>query len=175
MLITFTSDESWKRADEIAEHLRGPRLWIPRMDYPDLERWTEKVGAQLRSEEKRAMTAIVGGSVVAAVVYQRKGGAEDVLEIKNISVRPDQQGRHIASFLLRNAELEGSRDFGTSSAVVDAKAKNLGMRAFLSKNGFVPKEVRDIYGLGAGEDVVYLKRSLSISSNTLGVSRPATR
>jgi ribosomal protein S18 acetylase RimI-like enzyme len=159
MLITFTSDESWKRAEEITEHLRGPRLWIPRTDYPDLEAWTEKVCAQLRREEKRAMVAIVGGSVVAAVVYQRKGGSGKALEVKNISVRPDQRGRHIASFLLRNAEIEGARDFGTSRVVVDAKARNLEVRSFLTRNGYVPKEVSDLYGLGAGEDVTYLKRA----------------
>lgn len=156
--ITLTSEETWRRADEVVDHLRGPRLWVPRRDYPDFDHWLNKVWVQLRAEEKRALLALVGGRVVAAVVYQRHRDDRTVLEVKNISVRPDWRGRLVASFLLRNAEVEGARDFGSRSAVVDAKAGNLGVRAYLLRNGYRPTEVRDLYGLGAGLDVLYRKR-----------------
>lgn len=67
----FTSERSWQKADEIVDYLRGPRLWVPRLDYPDLDAWIEKVHAQLKSEAKRALVAFQGGQVVGAVVYQR--------------------------------------------------------------------------------------------------------
>ncbi|HEY8097477.1 MAG TPA: GNAT family N-acetyltransferase [Methylobacter sp.] len=155
MRIRFTSYESIKWAEEISIHLLDPRLWIPRIDYPDLEKWAEKVYSQLLSEKKRATTAIIGGSVVAVIIYQKKQDSETELEIKNISVRPDQQGRHITSFLLRNAEIEGIMDFGTKSVIVDAKEKNLAIRSFLIKNGYVPEEIRDLYGINSGNDIIY--------------------
>jgi ribosomal protein S18 acetylase RimI-like enzyme len=156
--MTFTSEETWRRADEVVDHLRGPRLWVPRRDYPDFDEWLEKAWRQLRSEEKRALLALVDGRVAAAVVYQRHADDPSVLEVKNVSVRPDWRGRLVASFLLRNAEAEGVRDFGSREAVVDAKAGNLGVRAYLIRNGYRPAEVQDLYGLGAGPDVLYRKR-----------------
>lgn len=149
----------------MVDHLRGPRLWVPREDYPDFDQWLEKVWRQLRSEEKRALLALVGGRVAAAVVYQRHAEDPGVLEVKNVSVRPDQRGRLVASFLLRNAEVEGVRDFASREAVVDAKADNLAVRAYLLRNGYRPSEIRDLYGLGTGPDVLYRKR---LSSPGLG-------
>lgn len=81
----------------------------------------------------------------------------EALEVKNITVRPDQRGRHIASFLLRNAEIEGRADFQSTHVLVDTKARNFPIRAYLTKNGYHVKGVTDLYGLGAGEDIVYRK------------------
>lgn len=157
MEFIFTTEQTWKRADEIIDYLRGPRLWIPRVDYPDFDEWAEKVHAQLRSESKRAVVAVSGGCVVGAAVYQPHRSEAGVLEIKNLTVRPDARGRHVASFLLRNAEVEGLRDFGSRSVVVDAKARNFAIGAFLLRNGYAALGARDLYGLGAGADVVYRK------------------
>jgi ribosomal protein S18 acetylase RimI-like enzyme len=153
---TFTSDEG-KRADEIVDYLRGPRLWIPKLDYPDFDRWAEAVHAQLKTEAKRAMVALASGVVVGAVIYQRHRTVKHALEIKNLTVRPDMRGRFIASFLLRNAEIEGSADYGVHEALVDAKARNAGIRAHLVRHGYRVRAVQDLYGLGAGDDVVYGK------------------
>lgn len=157
MRVTFTTEETWRRADEVVDHLRGPRLWVPRPNYPDFDRWLEKAWRQLRSEEKRALLAIVDGRIAAAIVYQRHADDPLVLEVKNVSVRPDWRGRLVASFMLRNAEREGVRDFGSREAVVDAKARNFAVRAYLLRNRYLPAEVKDLYGLGAGPDVVYRK------------------
>lgn len=157
MRILFTSDESWARADEIADYLLGPRLWVPEGDYPDYVDWVERARIQLRQESKRAVLARSGGAVVGVAVYQRLREDARVLEVKNLTVRPDFRGRHVAAFLVRNAEVEGARDFGCSSVQVDAKASNLGVRALLLGAGYRPGRPEDIYGLGAGPDVVYSK------------------
>lgn len=141
MEVLFTSERTVRMADEIVDYLLGPRLWIPQADYPDFEGWVQKVHGQLKREEKRALVGIARGRVVGAVVYQRHLALPGALEVKNITVRPDLQGRHVASFLLRNAEVEGRRDYGSSVIGVS-----------------------DLYGLRAGEDVLFRKRLSSRSS-----------
>ncbi len=157
MELTFTSDGVGARADEVVDYLRGPRLWVPHRDYPDFDRWSDKVHAQLKSEEKRALVAISRQAVVGAVIYQRHKTVPTALEIKNITVRPDMRGRFIAGFLLRNAEIEGAADYGVREVLVDAKARNAGIRAYLYRQGYRPCGIEDLYGLGSGDDVVYGK------------------
>lgn len=144
-------------ADQVADYLRGPRLWIPRTEYPDFEAWLERAHAQLKSEEKRALLAIARGEIVGAVIYQRHRRDPGLLEIKNVSVRPDARGRHVASFLLRNAEVEGVADFGCSRAVADTKASNLSVRSYLVRNGYSLAAREDLYRLSSGDDAVYHK------------------
>ena len=158
MEITFTSDAAPARADELVDYLRGPRLWIPQLDYPDFDRWADKVHAQLKTQEKRALVALSARAVVGAVVYQRHKAVPSALEIKNITVRPDMRGRFIAGFLLRNAEIEGAADYGVREVIVDAKARNVAIRAYLWRQGYRRRGEEDLYGLGAGQDVVYGKR-----------------
>lgn len=157
MHYAFTTEETVRRAEEIVSYLLGPRLWMPRSDYPDIEDWAHRTFYQLRNESKRAVVALLRGSVIGVVVYQRHRDDPWTLEIKNVTVRPDQRGRRIASFLLRNAEAEGAADFVTSRSVTDAKASNLAVRAFLLREGYLPSRMCDLYGLGAGPDVVYEK------------------
>lgn len=158
MEILFTSERTTSRADELVDYLRGPRLWIPRADYPDFDDWSEKVHAQLKSEHKRALLALSRGVVVGAVVYQRHLTELGSLEIKNVTVRPDMRGRYVARFLLRNAEIEGRADFGVRRAVLDAKASNVSLRRYVEAQGYAATAVRDLYGLGGGADVVFRKR-----------------
>ena len=123
MFFAFTNEQGIARADEVVDYLRGPRLWVPRADYPDYDEWLGRVHCQLKSEEKRVMLALDRDAVVGAVVYQRHRADPRLLELKNVSVLPDARGRHVAAFLLRNVELEGARDYpGVVAATVDAKA-----------------------------------------------------
>ena len=160
MEVLFTSDRTVRMADEIVDYLLGPRLWIPKADYPDFGDWVQKVWAQLKREEKRALVGISAGRIIGAVVYQRHRELPGALEVKNLTVRPDLQGRHVASFMLRNAEVEGVRDFGVSEVLVDAKARNAAIRAFLCRNGYSVAGMLDLYGLRAGEDLLF-RKSLS--------------
>lgn len=153
----FTTEQTVRRADEITAYLRGPRLGIPREDYPDFDNWLEKAYRQLKSEEKRAIVALAQGEIVGVVLYQQHRSLLGTLEMKTIAIRPDQRGRFIASFLLRNAEVEGIKDYATNRILVDAKVSNQTMRKFLLANGYQIDRTEDLYRQGAGEDVVYQK------------------
>lgn len=163
MEVLFTSDRTVRMADEIVDYLRGPRLWIPQADYPDFDDWLQRSWLQLKREEKRALVGISAGRVVGAVVYQRHRQLPRAMEVKNLTVRPDARGRHVASFLLRNAEVEGQRDYGSAEVLVDAKARNGAVRAFFLRNAYSVVGVEDLYGLRAGEDVLF-RKSLSTRS-----------
>lgn len=156
MLFTVTNENAG-RVDEIVDYMRGPRLWIPQLDYPDYDLWIQRVHSQLSHDKKRAMVALDRGNVMGAVVYQHHASLPGTLEIKNITVRPDVRGRHIAGFLLRNAEIEGRIDFNTSRIVVDTKKSNLEMRAFLLSQRYRPICEVDLYSLSAGDDIVFEK------------------
>jgi ribosomal protein S18 acetylase RimI-like enzyme len=155
--IVFTNEHGSTRTDEIVDHLRRPRLWIPQADYPDYDTWLERVHQQLCREDKQAMVAIESTRVVAAIVYQRHKELPNVLEVKNISVKPEARGRLVASFMLRNVEVEGARGLNASRIVIDAKKDNVGVRLFLLQHRYVPITTTDLYSLGAGQDVVFEK------------------
>jgi ribosomal protein S18 acetylase RimI-like enzyme len=81
------------------------------------------------------------------------------LEIKNISVDPEAEGRYIGSFLLRNSEIEAAKvDFPDIEHVtIDTKRTNQGMVEFLLDHGYQLQEVTDLYGTGTGLDAVFTK------------------
>ncbi len=158
MEFLFTNEVAPSRIDEVVAYLAGPRLWVPQVNYPDYDAWLHKVHGELKSEHKRALVAFTGGVVCGTVIYQRHKTQGDVIEVKNITVRPEEQGRLVASFLMRNTEIEGVRDFpGTTAVVCDAKADNMPMRAFLSRNRYAQVGQADLYGLGAGTDILFRK------------------
>lgn len=157
MNINFSNEFPLSRTDEIVDYLSGPRLWIPKVDYPDYDDWLQKVYRQLRGGEKRAIIAMDGRTLMGTIIYQKHQTLSDTLEIKNLTVRPDKQGRYIASFLLRNAEVEGSHDFKTSLTSCDTKKNNFAVRMFLFKNGYIIKGEDDLYKLNSGNDIVFGK------------------
>ncbi len=157
MQYLFTNEYPLSKLDEIVAYLLGPRLWIPRTDYPDFGDWSQKAHEDLKKERKRALVALSGANIVGAAIYQRHKTDHDALEIKNLTVRPDERGRYIASFLMRNAEIEGRRDFKVRRVLCDAKRTNAGIRWFLLKHRYVIAGAADLYRLGSGDDIVYQK------------------
>lgn len=153
----FTTEYPLSRLDEIIAYLLGPRLWTPPTDYPDFADWAEKAYQELRKETKRAIIALYQNQLVGVVVYQRHKRLHEALELKNLTVRPDQRGRCVASFLIRNAEVEGSKEFGVTRILCDAKASNFGVRLFLLRHRYRIVTEADLYCLGAGDDIVYRK------------------
>lgn len=153
----FTNEFLPSRIDEIVNYMLGPRLWIPSTDYPDALDWAQKAYTELKRESKRALLALSRGEVVGVLVYQRHKRIPEALEFKNLTVRPDQRGRYVASFLLRNAEIEGGRDFKSEYVLADSKAANLAVSFFLTRHRYRIVGKRDLYGLGAGDDVIYRK------------------
>jgi len=160
MNFKFTNEYSTGKLDEIVSYLLGPRLWIPKVDYPDFYDWADRSYRELKRENKRAMVALSYNDVVGVVIYQRHKKCRDTLEIKNLTVRPDKRGRYIASFLLRNAEIEGKREHKSNSVLCDAKAGNAEISGFLTRNGYKAIAECDLYCLDAGKDVIY-KKNLS--------------
>lgn len=144
------------RLDAVLGFLEGPRLWIPRQDYPDFVDWLHKAHGELQRGQKRAVVCLEGPDVLGSVIYQPHRALKGVLELKNISVRPEARGRLLASFLLRQAELAGVA-LGLHTVVTDAKARNTGIRRFLLSQRYRARDTTDLYGLGAGDDVVYTK------------------
>ncbi len=158
MDIRFTNELKPGRFDELIDYLRGPRLGMPKGHYPDYDDWLGRVHAELHAQCKRAIVALDGGDVVGAVVYQRHKAEPATLEVKNITVRPDMRGRYVASFLVRNLEVEGRVDFpGVTRVLCDAKRENRVIRQFLLQHRYTVAGVTDLYGLGAGEDLVFSK------------------
>lgn len=152
-----TAEDTIKRADEIVDYLRAPRLWVPQTDYPDFDRWLTKTYKQFKSEQKRALITISDRKIVGVVIYQTHHSYPHTLEIKNISISPSYTGRYLASFMLRNAELEGKRDFKTTSVHIDAKADNIAIRKYLNKNGYTALFATNLYGLDDHTDMIYYK------------------
>jgi len=156
----FTNEHSLTDVANVVDVLRQPRLWIDTEgDYPDHSRWLGKTEAQLVDGTKRAMAAYSGLQAIGTVIYQRDPKQPTALEIRNISVTQYSRGRHVGSFLLRNAEAEAvQNDFpDIEEFVVDTKLTNKDMIAFLISEGYDIKEITDLYKLGAGLDVVLSK------------------
>lgn len=153
----FTNEYPVSKLDEIVSYLLGPRLWIPHSDYPDFLDWAERAHQELKKEQKRALVAVENNDIVGVTIYQRHKQHPDALEIKNLTVRPDKRGRYIASFLLRNSEIEGTAEFGSREIVCDAKKNNLPIRFFLERNHYNPIARADLYGKSGGEDIVFKK------------------
>lgn len=164
MVFQFTNEYAISRLDEIVNYLMGPRLWIPQGDYPDFLDWADKVHRELKTESKRAMVALENNDIVGVTVYQRHKLHSDALEIKNLTVRPDRRGRYIASFLLRNSEIEGAKDFKSNRVLCDAKAQNWPIRHFLLKNKYRIISKENLYCKGGGDDLVYIKPVLGINT-----------
>ncbi|MBI2024583.1 MAG: GNAT family N-acetyltransferase [Candidatus Harrisonbacteria bacterium] len=157
MNFVFTNDYPASKIDEVISYLLGPRLWIPQNDYPDFFDWAQKVHTELKKESKRALVAVENKEIVGVTIYQKHKRHPDALEIKNLTVRPDKRGRYIASFLLRNSETEGVREFRSKFILCDAKSKNLSIRYFLTKNHYQISGKDDLYGKNAGDDIIYKK------------------
>ena len=157
MNFNFTNEYAVSKLDEIVTYLLGPRLWMPQTDYPDFLDWAQKTHKELKAEAKRAMLAIENKEIIGVTIYQRHKNFQDFLEIKNLTVRPNKRGRYVASFLLRNSEIEGSTEFGVNHVICDAKARNHLIHFFLSNNGYRISGKTDLYGKNSGDDLIYKK------------------
>lgn len=161
----FTTEFAESKIDEIVHFLLGPRLWVPATDYPDFLDWADRCVAQLKHQHKRAVLCMQGMALVGVALYQRHKQYADTLEIKNLTVLPQVRGRYIASFLLRNAEVEGQRDFASQWAVGDAKSTNYSVAQFMTRHHYAIADQRDLYQKGAGQDLVFRKKLGPVESS----------
>lgn len=121
MEFRFTNEIPASQLDRVVDHMLGPRLWVPQGNYPDEMDWAQKAHTEISNGTKRPMVVFSGSNLVGNVVYQRDKLDSKALEIKRISVDPSVEGRYVASFLLRQAEEEGRREFGTVVVRGDAR------------------------------------------------------
>lgn len=164
MDIRFTNELHPARHDELIDYLRSS-VGMPHRHYPDYDDWLRRVRVELGTRQKRAIVAIDDEQIVGAIVYQHHQKEADVLEIRHLSVCPEMRGRSIASFMLRNLEIEGQKDFpGVTRVYCDAKPENDEIRIFLLLHDFVIVGTFDLYGLGAGEDMLFSKSLLTYSA-----------
>lgn len=127
----FTSEYKASQLDEIVDYILGTRLWIAQADHPDITGWAKKAHFKLRKETKRALVCFSASTLVGVAIYQKHKSVSDYVELKNISVRPEPRSRYIASFLIRNVEVEASREFGSNLITCDAKERNYEITHFL--------------------------------------------
>ena len=162
--ILFRNEHKESELGNVCDVLTRPRLWVPTsLDYPSHGEWVEKVEAQLGNGQKRAMLAYRGNVPIGVCVYQRHPNIPGAIEIKNLSVTPDAQGRYIGAFLLRNTELEGTQnDFPECYILIgDTKITNLEMINFLIGQGYFPQEITDLYKTDTSLDITLTKTLLN--------------
>lgn len=151
MRITFRDD---LQPGTILDFLHGPRLFVPATDYPDYHDWLERIEPELATGTKRHMACRWNGALAGIIVWQRHKRNPALLELKNLTVRPEFSRRHVGSFLLRQAEAEGQQEFGSLAVVCDAKQRNRAVLSFLAHSGYQARTIANLYDLGTGADVV---------------------
>lgn len=152
-------------APVVIDFLRGPRLFVTAADYPDYHDWLQRIEPELARGTKRHLACIWNREMAGIIVWQRHKTSSYLLELKNLTVRPETSGRLVGSFLLRQAEIEGHREYGAFAAVCDAKQSNRAVLSFLSRAGYKPQMIDNLYRLGSSPDVV-MHRTLA-SANVL--------
>ncbi len=159
MEFLVTNEKTVQKVDEIIDFLKGPRLYIPNTTYSGHTTWLEhKAYPQLKNGAKLATVCFDKSLVSGVVIYQEHPTLKNTVEIRNITVRPTSRGRLFGSFLLRNTELEAKYCLGAKELVIDCKLQNANMMQFLLRNGYMVKQVVDLYKVGDGMDVVFSKK-----------------
>lgn len=144
-------------ADTVVNFLVRPRLAIPKDSYPDYSDWLDKVRFELNKEIKKFILCISKGFIIGAIIFQQHKLMKDFLELKNISISPNYSFRGIGMFLLRNAEIEGAKQYGTKYATADCKSNNLPVIKFLGRNKYKMVMSLDVYKKQAGLDSIFIK------------------
>lgn len=154
MNFSFTTDLDLKRTMDL---LASPRLWISRAAYPDFGDWLGRAAMELDRGIKHGIYCYFDEKLVGAAIYQRHKTISSFLELKNLTVLPEAGRRFVASFLVRNVEIEGSKEFKPTHIVCDAKRDNVAIQQFLVGNKYRATATLDLYGLNAGADILYMK------------------
>lgn len=158
----FLSEFPVSYIDQITDMVTMPRLWIPnpKIIYPDIFDWAQKVHTELYKQIKRSIICINSkGNIVGIVIFQRHKTFRDALEIKHLNILPQVRNRYMASFLLRNAEIEGLGIYqGITRVVCDSKADNFIVQMFLLKHHYKIIDKQDLYNLRSGDDLLFEKK-----------------
>ena len=125
------------------------------LGYPNYNRWVQRAEAEMLSGYKRTIIVISQGRVVGDLVYQPHKHLKGIAEIKNLRVNPKLNGRYFATFMLRQLEVETSRE-NFYAIWVDARESQKDVIGFFASQGYAPVETLPLYEKTARE-VVMLK------------------
>lgn len=148
----------YNNADHICDFMLGDRLWIPKTDYPDYYDWVSKIHSQFKNQEKFSYCCFVDNKIVGSLTFQPHKTLSGYLEFKNMTINPDVRNRYIASFLMRNGEIEGQKMFGSKFAIADAKADNTSVLMFLLFHKYSLLKTDNLYHYSNKIDNVFVKQ-----------------
>lgn len=142
----FTDNTNSIGINTITHLLEGERLWMTKADYPGHEAWIEKITHEIEQNKKHVIVAWSSFQPVGVVVYQKHKSLPQTLEIKNLTVLPQAKGRYVASFLLRNAEIEGSTNHYSdiTHVITDTKLANQAVIAFAQAQHYKVTQIKNI-------------------------------
>lgn len=104
------------------------------LHYPNYARWVDEVCIpDIQSNWKEAIFAYSNGHIVGDIIYQPHKELPRTREFKNMRIHPLYRGRHLASFLLRQAEVDGD-DF--DRIILDVNTKQKPVIELLLKSGY---------------------------------------
>lgn len=124
------------------------------LQYPRYFDWVDKTVVQLELGIKKAILCFEQGSLVGDIIYQPHQEISRFRELKNIRIHSKVRGRGVASFLLKQVEIDDVDSI--DALIVDARKNATDMNDFLTYSGFMPIIGASLYDSNE-EEIVYLK------------------
>lgn len=124
------------------------------LGYPGYEGWVERTGYEIGSGYKHAILAFSDNRLVADTIYQPHKQLPRIMEVKNLRVHPEVEGRYFAKFMLRQAERENKGKY--DALLVDVRTDRPEIVRFLRSEGYQPLIKSPLYDTNA-EDLTMVK------------------
>lgn len=124
------------------------------LNYPNFEDWVARAKLEIEFGYKRAILALSDGLLVGDLIIQPHKTLPNAGEIKNLRIHPKARDRMFASFMLRQAEIESSRDY--DFLVCDARKNQHTVVNFLIANGYTLLFEKQLYDKNE-TDVIFVK------------------
>ncbi|MBU0959054.1 MAG: GNAT family N-acetyltransferase [Nanoarchaeota archaeon] len=125
----FRMVESVRDRDRLSTFLHAQSL-----SYPNYADWVEKTRVELAQGDKRCIIAQSNGVLVGDCVYQQHRQFPRIREVKNMRVHEQVRGRHFATFMLRQAEVETPEEY--DAMITDIRANQPGLVEMVRTMGY---------------------------------------
>lgn len=116
---------------ELKSFLMGKHL-----NYPQYEDWVHRAMVEIDLGYKTGILAYERGTLIADLVYQPHKELPGFREIKNLRIHPRMRKRGLARFMIKQAEVEDTRDL--LGIIADAHDTQKDAILFLQSEGYVP-------------------------------------
>jgi len=126
------------------------------VNYPNYDKWLKKAEFELKTGYKKAFYVTDLNNIIASIVFQPHKQDKKVLEIKNIRVSPNKQGKNIGEQLCENTE-ELAKQNKFQIIQVDTRQTNTQTIEFFLKQGFKIKKITALYSK-KDKDVILTKK-----------------